>query len=534
MQKTHSDVEYQKIHIGEEKLFTDSAVHFLSNLHRKFNQRRQHLLQQRKAIQKQIDEGILPTFPKETESVRKDTAWKVGHIPKDLQKRWVEITGPTERKMMINAFNSGADVFMADFEDANAPTWHNMLEGQLNLIDATKGQLRFTSPEGKEYKLNEKIAVLMVRPRGWHLEEKHFKVDGEPISGALFDFGLTFFHNAKQLIKNGSGPYFYLPKLESYQEARLWNEVFIYAQETLGIPRGTIRATVLIETILAALQMEEILYELREHSAGLNAGRWDYIFSIIKKFQKNKNFNFPDRIQVSMTVPFMRAYTKHLVRTCHKRGASAMGGMAAYIPNRKDPAINDVALSKVREDKIRESKDGFDGTWVAHPDLVPIAHEIFEMELKGKANQIQKIPPDENITPKEILEFTVPGGKITEEGVRQNIRVSLQYLTAWLSGLGAVAINNLMEDAATAEISRAQLWQWIHHPHTKMDSGKPVNKELYNIISQEEFQKLEQLFQDKKKQLLTAKHILDSLVLDENFADFLTLKGYEHLTNGTH
>lgn len=524
MQKILSYHLPEKLGIGEERVFTEGAIQFLVNLHRNFNGKRLQLLENRKNIQKEINRDVLPDFLSETRKIREDKTWKVGPIPKDLEKRWVEITGPTDKKMMINAFNSGADVFMADFEDANAPSWRNMVEGQLNLMEAVSHKLHYTSPEGKEYKLKDKIAVLMVRPRGWHLEESHMTVDGEKMSGSLFDFGLAFYHNANHLLAKGSGPYFYLPKLENYHEARLWNEVFIFAQKELGIPRGTIRATVLIETILAAFQMEEILYELKEHSAGLNAGRWDYIFSIIKKFNNKNDFLFPDRIQITMTVPFMRAYTKLLVKTCHSRGASAMGGMAAYIPSRKDPAINEVALSKVREDKIRESRDGFDGTWVAHPDLVPIAHEIFEKELKGKPNQIHRINHEDHITPQQLIDFTIPEGKITEEGFRQNIRVALEYMTAWLSGLGAVAINNLMEDAATAEISRAQLWQWIHHKNAQIINGKKITAESYKNIAEEEYDKLKLIYKEKLAQLNDAKAILDKLVIDDKFSEFLTVE----------
>src|SRR5207253_1244262 len=393
--------------------------------------------------------------------------------------------------MLINALNSGARVFMADFEDANSPTWANLVEGQVNLIDAIERRLTFTSPEGKEYRLNEKVATLLVRPRGWHLDELHLEVDGKPVSGSLFDFGLYFFHNAKRLLGKGSGPYFYLPKLESHLEARLWNDAFNLAQDEVGIPRGTIRATVLIETILAAFEMDEILHELRDHSGGLNAGRWDYIFSIIKKFHSRPDFLLPERAQVTMTVPFMRAYTELLVKTCHRRGAFAMGGMAAFIPSRRDPKVNEVALPKVREDKLRESRDGFDGTWVAHPDLVPIAREIFAEFMGDRDNQLDRQRPEVNVDSQQLLDLRIPNGEITEAGLRNNISVGIQYIESWLRGTGAAAIFNLMEDAATAEISRSQVWQWIHHGAT-MSNGQRISRELVQRLEQEELDKIRQ------------------------------------------
>ena len=507
-----------------QRILTPQLQEFLIKLHRKFNPQRLKLLDQRAIRQKKLAQGETPAFLKETDAIRKDPQWKVAATPKDLEKRWVEITGPTDKKMLINALNSGADVFMADFEDANSPTWKNICEGQANLIDAIRDSLKFTSPEGKEYKLNSKTATLMVRPRGWHLNEKHVLVDGEAMSGSLFDFGVYFFHNAKTLIQKGSGPYFYLPKMESHLEARLWNDVFNFAQDELGIPRGTIRATVLLETILAAFEMEEILYELRDHSAGLNAGRWDYIFSIIKKFHNRQNILFPDREQITMTVPFMRAYTNLLVKTCHKRGAHAMGGMAAFIPSRKDQQVNEVALAKVREDKLRESSDGFDGTWVAHPDLVPIAREIFEKELKGKPNQKDKLRDDVQGNAQDLINFAVPNGTITENGFRKNISVSLQYLSAWLSGLGAVGIFNLMEDAATAEICRAELWHWVHHENAKLSDGRRIDTNLYNRVADEETSKL-----SASSHLTSARKLLDQLVLPEQFIEFLTLIAYDQL-----
>jgi malate synthase len=415
---------------------------------------------------------------------------------------------------------------MADFEDANVPTWNNVIEGQYNLCQAIDRKLTFTNAEGKVYQLNEQIAVLMVRPRGWHLSENNLLIDGEPISASIFDFGLYFYHNAQRLLDNGSGPYFYLPKMESHLEARLWNDIFVVAQHEMSIPQCSIKATVLIETILAVFEMDLILFELRKHSAGLNAGRWDYIFSIIKKFQKNEKVLFPDRGQISMTVPFMRAYTELLVKTCHRRGAQAMGGMAAYIPSRKDKEINDIALEKVREDKRRESKDGFDGTWVAHPDLVPIAREIFVAHLGKKPNQIDVKRDDVKVTAKELLNFTIPKGDISELGLRQNIAVALNYLESWLRGIGAVAIDNLMEDTATAEISRAQLWQWLHNPKAKLDNGQSITPELYQKLLGEEFEKIKNRIGKEniaKSKFAQAKEMLNRLVTDDQFAEFLTL-----------
>lgn len=515
-----------------KQIFTPEAQQFLMELHRKFNKQRLHLLKKREERQIQIDQGNNPNFLDETAKIRNDLNWKVASTPKDLEKRWVEITGPTDCKMMINALNSGADVFMADFEDANSPTWRNMVEGQSNLIAAVDGTLAYKSAIGKEYRLNEKVAVLMVRPRGWHLEEKHLLVDGEPISASLFDFGLAFFHNAAALVRKGSGPYYYLPKLESHLEARLWNEVFIFAQKLLGISQGTIRSTVLIETILAAFEMEEILFELREHISGLNAGRWDYIFSIIKKFKQRRDLLFPDRIEITMTTPFMRAYTELLVRTCHKRGAHAMGGMAAFVPCRKDKAVNEAALAKVSEDKLRESADGFDGTWVAHPDLVPLAHDIFGKALKQKAHQKERMRTEVNVQARDLLQFTIPNGSITENGMRRNINVAIQYLDAWLCGTGAAAIYNLMEDAATAEISRAQLWLWLHHSGACLADGRPITAELYTSLTNEEYNKINEQYQGNAKalkKLPEARKLLDQLVMSKKFADFLTSSAYDML-----
>jgi len=441
-----------------ERVLSPQALDFVAWLHREFNPMRQALLQRREERQAALDAGVLPDFLPTTAWIRQ-ADWRIAPAPADLEDRRVEITGPVDRKMMINALNSGARVFMADFEDALSPTWDNVMHGQVNLLDAVRRSLAFTHPEGKVYRLNDTIATLLVRPRGWHLVEKHVLVDGQPVSASLFDFGLYFFHNAHELLQRGTGPYFYLPKLESHLEARLWNDVFNAAQDALGIPRGSIRATVLIETILAAFEMEEILYELREHVSGLNAGRWDYIFSLIKKFCHHPDRVLPDRAQVTMTVPFMRAYTELLVKTCHRRGAHAIGGMAAYIPSRKDPRTNEIALAKVREDKQREVNAGFDGTWVAHPDLVPVAMEVFDRVLppNEKPHQKDRLRETVQVTAHDLLDIRVPGGRITEAGLRNNVSVALQYLGAWLGGNGAVAIFSLMEDTATAEIARAQL-----------------------------------------------------------------------------
>jgi malate synthase len=511
-------------------VLTPDALNFIAKLEREFGARRRALLQKRVERQKRIDAGEMPDFLQETARVRNDDSWRVAPIPDDLQKRFVEITGPTERKMMINALNSGADVFMADFEDANSPTWYNMVQGQINLRDAIERTLSFSTPE-KDYRLNEKIAVLMVRPRGWHLDEKHLRVEGRATSASLFDFGLYFFHNARRLLDRGTGPYFYLPKMESHLEARLWNDVFNLAQDELSIPRGTIKVTVLIETILAAFEMEEILYELRDHVTGLNAGRWDYIFSIIKKFHNHANFVLPDRAQVTMTVPFMRAYTELLVKTCHRRGAHAMGGMAAFIPSRKDPEVNQVALTKVREDKVRESKDGFDGTWIAHPDLLPVAKETFDQALGDKPHQKERLREEVHTTAQDLLDVSVPGGVITEDGIRTNINVALQYLEAWLRGNGAVGINSLMEDTATAEISRAQVWQWLHQ-RVALADGRTLTPELYRPLLTEELAKIRELYGEENfnaGKFDLARQLFDGLVTDDNCADFLTLRAYEYL-----
>ncbi|GAC1545335.1 MAG: malate synthase A [Polyangiales bacterium] len=508
---------------GSERVLTGEALAFLAELHRRFEPRRQELLRLRQARYAALVAGEGFDFLKETAAVRAGD-WKVAPTPNDLQKRHVEITGPVERKMMINALNSGADTFMSDFEDSLAPTWSNVVAGHVNLIDAVRRTLSFTSPEGKAYALAEKTAVLLVRPRGWHLTEKHLHLGGAPVSASLADFGLAFFHNAREQVARGSGPYFYLPKMESHLEARLWNDVFVFAQEHVALPKSTIRATVLIETLPAAFEMDEILYELRDHVSGLNAGRWDYIFSLIKKWLERRDLVLPDRVQVTMTVPFMRAYTELLVQTCHKRGAHAMGGMAPFIPSRKNPEINEAALAKVRADKEREANDGFDGTWVAHPDLVPTAREVFDRVLGAKANQKDKLRAEVRTESKQLADVHVPGGTITEAGVRLNIDVALQYLDSWLRGNGAAAIHNLMEDAATAEISRAQLWQQITN-RAKLDDGRLVDRALYERLRDEELGKLGG---EKQGRLADARAILDRLVEGE-FIEFLTLPAYEKL-----
>ena len=502
----------------ETEILSPEAARFITRLAREFEPRRQELLGRRRARQQQIDAGHLPDFLPETAQIR-DGDWKVATIPDDLLDRRVEITGPVDRKMIINALNSGANVFMADFEDSNSPTWQNNLEGQRNLRDAVIGTISFASPEGKQYRLNNKTATLMVRPRGWHLEERHFTVNGAAISGSLFDFGLFFFHNAKPLIDKGTGPYFYLPKMESHLEARLWNDVFCFAQDELGIPRGTIRATVLIETILAAFEMDEILYELRQHSAGLNCGRWDYIFSFIKKFRNRPEFVLPNRSTVTMDKHFLKSYVDLLIQTCHRRGIHAMGGMAAQIPIKNDPEANERALDKVRQDKLREVRAGHDGTWVAHPGLVPIAKEVFDEHMKGP-NQIDVRRDDVRVTAKDLL--SVPKGPITDEGLRWNIDVGLQYLESWLRGSGCVPIYNLMEDAATAEISRAQVWQWLRHG-AKLDDGRPVTREMVRAIIAEQKPKLKGAHVDE------AAEIFDRMMTSSEFEEFLTLAAYDHI-----
>ena len=516
-----------------DEILTPDALEFVADLQRSFGPIRDALLERRAERQSEIDAGATLGLLPETAAIRADGSWRVAETPPDLVDRRVEITGPAEPKMAINALNSGARAFMADFEDALSPTWANVVGGQAACRDAVRGNLAFDSPEGKAYRLGERVATLLVRPRGWHLVESHLRVDGEPVSASLFDFGLYFFHNAIQRQRRGTGIYLYLPKLQSHREARLWNDVFVQSQAMLDIPRGSVRATVLIETIHAALEMEEILYELREHSAGLNAGRWDYLFSCIKTFRGEQAQVLPDRAQVTMTVPFMRAYTERLVMTCHRRGAQAIGGMAAFIPSRRDPEVNAVAMRKVREDKERESSDGFDGTWVAHPDLVPLAIEVFDGVLGEAPNQLaarvgeaphaSEVPGD----PAALVDLRVPGGTVTERGARLNVSVALQYLDAWLQGNGAAAINNLMEDAATAEISRSQLWQW-RTSGVPLDDGRPLAAARYREIREAELAALAATASPTSR-LAEAAELLDRLVLDDDFVEFLTLPAYERL-----
>ncbi|SCW36414.1 malate synthase [Paenibacillus tianmuensis] len=511
------------------EILTPDALAFVAELEKKFGHRRLSLLKQREERQERIDAGELPDFLKETGDVRSGD-WRIAPIPPDLADRRVEITGPAgDRKMVINALNSGAKLYMADFEDANSPQWSNCIEGQINMRDAVQRTIRYESPEGKTYALNEQTAVLKVRPRGWHLEEKHVWIDQRPMSAGLFDFGLFFFHNAQELLDRGSAPYFYLPKLESHLEARLWNDVFTFAEQKLGIPAGTIKATVLIETILAAFEMDEILYELREHSAGLNCGRWDYIFSYIKKLRNQEHVILPDRGLVTMESPFMRAYSLLAIQTCHKRGAPCIGGMAAQIPIKDDPEANEEAMRKVRADKTREATQGHDGTWVAHPGLVPVAREVFD-RLMPASNQIDRQLTDIEVTAADLLE--VPQGPITEAGVRTNIHVGLHYLEAWLRGYGAVPIRNLMEDVATAEISRAQLWQWIHHPKGILEDGRKVTADLFRELLEEELKAIrERIGADRfeQGQYMLAKTLFSDMTSSPAFEDFLTIPSYAHL-----
>jgi malate synthase len=489
---------------ADEQVLSREALDFVARLHRELNPTRLQLLERRRERQARLDAGERPDFPADTRAVREGD-WRVAEAPADLRDRRCEITGPVERKMMINALNSGARVFMADFEDANSPTWANVVAGQRNVRDAVRREISLETPE-KAYRLNDEIATLLIRPRGWHLTERHVRVDGEEVSASLFDFGLVMFHNAREQLERGSGPYFYLPKLESHHEARLWAQAFQLAEEQLGIPRGSVRCTVLIETILAAFEMEEILHELRQYGCALNAGRWDYIFSVIKKFKAE----LPDRAQVTMTVPFMRAYTELLVRSCHRRGAHAIGGMAAFIPSRRDPEVNERALARVREDKERESGAGFDGTWVAHPDLVPVATEVFDGVLGERPNQVDRLREDVVPDAAALLDFRVPGGEITDEGLRVNVSVGTRYLDAWLNGVGAAAIDNLMEDAATAEISRAQVWSWVHRAG-RFDEAR-VRAELEQVDAG-----------------AAAKDLFAQVALDPDFVEFLTLPAYTRL-----
>ena len=510
---------------GADRVLTPQALPFLAALARRFGPERERALSRRGEVQRRLRAGALPDFAADTRAIRAGD-WTVAPSPADLTDRRVEITGPVERKMMINALNSGAKVFMADFEDALSPPWVNVIAGQINCMDAVRRTLSYTSPEGKVYRLGESVATLVVRPRGWHLHEKHVLLDGRPMTASLFDFGLYFFHNAHALLDRGSGPYFYLPKLESHLEARLWNQVFEFAQEALDIPRGTIRATMLIETILAAFEMDEILYELRDHAAGLNAGRWDYLFSIIKTFRDRAEFVLPDRAQLTMTVPFMRAYTELLVQTCHRRGAHAIGGMAAFVPNRKDSAANAAAFARVREDKGREAADGYDGAWVAHPDLVPVVNAVFDAHLGRRPNQKDRLRDEVRVGQAELLDVRVPGGTITAAGLDNDIAVALQYLARWLDGAGAVAINNLMEDTATAEIARAQLWQWIRHGARTQD-GEPVTVDRVRARMADILGRLER--EGEPGRLREAGALLDQLVSVADFPEFLTLAAYEYL-----
>ena len=508
------------------EVLTPEALEFVAELQRRFNPTRKQLLARRAERQARFDTGERPDFLAETKSVRDDPSWRVAPAPADLQDRRVEITGPAERKMVINALNSGARVFMADFEDANTPSWQNMVEGQVNLIDAVRRRIELRQEDGRVYRLNERTAVLLVRPRGWHLDEKHALVDGEPVSASLFDFGLYFFHNRAALKERGTGPYFYLPKLESHLEARLWNDVFSFAEQRLGVAHGSIKACVLIETVLAAFEVEEILYELRDHSAGCNAGRWDYIFSVNKKFRRWPELLLPDRAQITMTAPFMRAYTELLVKSCHKRGAHAIGGMAAFIPSRRDPEVNATALARVREDKLREASDGFDGTWVAHPDLVPVATEVFDDVLGERPNQLERQRPEVSAVASDLLSFAATPGQVTEAGLRQNVSVGIQYIESWLRGVGAAAIFNLMEDAATAEISRSQVWQWLQRG-ARLADGRPVTRELVRRVVDEELAKLPA--GEPGRRFAEARAIFEKVALGDEFVEFLTWPAYEYI-----
>jgi malate synthase len=510
------------------EILTPKAMSFVATLVRTFSDRREALLLRRAQRQTEIDTGKLPDFLPETEHIRNST-WTIAPIPHDLQDRRVEITGPAERKMIINALNSGAKVFMADFEDSLSPTWEGTIQGQINLRDAINRTISYTAPEGKQYALQQQTATLLVRPRGWHLPEKHVLIDGKQVSGGLFDFGLYFFHNVKALLEHGTGPYFYLPKLENHLEARLWNDTFVLAQQELGIPQGTIKATVLIETILAAFEMDEILYELREHSSGLNCGRWDYIFSAIKKFRNIPNFILPDRAQVTMTTHFMRSYSLLAIKTCHRRNAHAIGGMAAQIPIKNDPQANEEAMARVRADKKREATDGHDGTWVAHPGLVAVALEEFDEAMPGP-NQIGRKREDVHVTSADLL--AIPDGTITEGGLRTNINVSLQYMESWFRGSGCVPINNLMEDAATVEISRSQIWQWIHHPKGILSDGRKVTIELFRQLAAEELEKIKNMVGEQQyasRKFDKAAELLDQIITSEQFVEFLTLPAYRYL-----
>jgi len=525
---THPAVTFTAPTEGFEALLSPAALNFLVSLHERFAPRVDEILAARRTRQARFDAGELPDFLPETRQIR-ESDWQVAPIPQDLLDRRVEITGPTERKMLINALNSGAKCFMACLEDAHSPTWRNGLEGQVNLRDAVNRRIDFTSPEGKDYRLDDQTAVLIVRPRGWHLPEKHMQVHGRAIPGALFDFGLYFFHNAHTLLGQGSGPYFYLPKMQAHAEARLWNDVFVFAQQQLAVPHGSIKATVLIETLPAVFELNEILWELKDHMAGLNCGRWDYIFSYIKTFRNHPDRLLPDRAVVGMTVPFMRAYSQLVIKTCHRRGAFAMGGMAAQIPVKGDEAANQEAFAKVRADKEREVKDGHDGTWVAHPGLVPVAMEVFNQHMP-QANQLERQRPDVNPDRDELI--AVPEGRITEAGLRNNINVAIQYMAAWLGGRGAVPIHNLMEDAATAEISRCQVWQWIRHPGGVLDDGRRITLEQVQSLLAEEMEVIRkevgaEAFASGRYKL--AAKLFDDITRADELVDFLTLVAYEYL-----
>jgi malate synthase len=515
------------------EILTGDAIALVASLHREFASTRRKLLGRRAERQAEVDAGGSLDFLPETRNVR-ERDWRVAPVPPDLADRRVEITGPTDRKMVINALNSGAKGFMADFEDANSPTWDNLVGGQANLVDAIEGTIEFDDPKtGREYRLNDEVATLLVRPRGWHLPEHHLQVDGNPVAGALFDFGLFCFHNARRLLEKGSGPYFYLPKLQSHLEARLWNDVFLHTQDALGIPRGTIKATVLVETIWAAFEMDEILYELRDHSAGLNAGRWDYQFSLIKTFRDRPEFVLPDRNTVTMTAPFMRAYTELLVKTCHHRGAHAMGGMAAVIPSRRDPEANQRAFAKVSDDKRREATDGFDGTWVAHPDSVPVAAGEFDAVLGERPNQVERRRDDVDVTAGELLDVAATPGDVTEDGLRNDVNVGIQYISSWLRGNGAAGIYGLMEDAATAEIARSQVWQWVRHG-VELADGRAVTSELVRATEGEELERIRREVADDEWFYAqgrpdASRALFDQVALADDFVDFLTLPAYEKL-----
>ena len=514
------------------EILTPDALAFVRDLEREFGARREEILQRRIECQADLDRGGTLDFLPETRDVR-ESDWTVEPVPSDLQDRRVEITGPVDRKMIINALNSGARGFMADFEDSNSPTWQNVVGGQVNLVDAIEGTIEFSGPDGREYRLNDQTATLLVRPRGWHLPDHHVLVDGEPVSGSLLDFGLFFFHNARRLLELGSGPYFYLPKLQGHVEARLWNDVFLHAQDALKVPRGTIKATVLIETLPAAFEMDEILWELREHSAGLNAGRWDYMFSIIKSFRNRPDFVLPDRNSVMMTVPFMRAYTELLVKTCHRRGAHAMGGMAAFIPSRRDAEANERAQAKLKADKEREATDGFDGTWVAHPDSVANATAEFDKVLGDRPNQVGRLREDVGVEAGDLLNVGATPGEVTEEGLRNDVNVGIQYISSWLRGNGAAGIYGLMEDAATAEIARSQVWQWIRHG-AELEDGRPVTSQLVQRLEGEELEKIrEEIGNDdwfySEGRPEESRRLFEQVALGEEFVEFLTLPAYEKL-----